>query len=62
MNDVPDGSSVGPDHTRIDLEQPYDRRYWTGRLGVTEEVLRRAVSRVGVQASKVHEYLRGPTH
>lgn len=50
------------DRTVIDVEQQHDRRYWTGRLGVTEDVLRRAVSRVGMQASKVREYLRGPTH
>ncbi|MEO7336862.1 MAG: DUF3606 domain-containing protein [Caldimonas sp.] len=51
---------VVPDRSRIDLDQQDQRRYWSGRLGVTEEVLRRAVTRVGAQPDKVHEYLRGP--
>jgi hypothetical protein len=50
-----------PDRSIINIEQEQERRYWTGRLGVTRDVLRRAVSRVGAQPEKVEAYLRG-TH
>ena len=50
-----------PDRSVINIEQEQERRYWTGRLGVTRDVLRRAVTRVGAQPDKVEAYLRG-TH
>ena len=50
-----------PDRSIINIEQEQERRYWTGRLGVTRDVLRRAVTRVGAQPEKVEAYLRG-TH
>ena len=50
-----------PDRSVINIEQEQERRYWTGRLGVTRDVLRRAVARVGAQPDKVEAYLRG-TH
>ena len=50
-----------PDRSLINIEQEQERRYWTGRLGVTRDVLRRAVTRVGAQPEKVEAYLRG-TH
>ena len=50
-----------PDRSIINIEQEQERRYWTGRLGVTRDVLRRAVTRVGTQPDKVEAYLRG-TH
>ena len=50
-----------PDRSVINIEQEQERRYWTGRLGVTRDVLRRAVTRVGAQPEKVEAYLRG-TH
>ena len=50
---------VEPDRSRIDIEQERERRYWSGRFCVTEAVLRRTVTRVGVQADKVEAYLRG---
>ena len=50
-----------PDRSIINSEQEQERRYWTGRLGVTRDVLRRAVTRVGAQPEKVEAYLRG-TH
>ena len=48
-----------PDRSRINIDQERERRYWTGRFCVTEAVLRRTVTRVGVQADKVEAYLRG---
>jgi len=50
---------VEPDRSRIDIEQERERRYWSGRFCVTEAVLRRTVTRVGVQPDKVEAYLRG---
>jgi len=50
-----------PDRSRINVDQEQERRYWTGRFGVTRDVLRRAVTRVGAQPDKVEAYLRG-TH
>ena len=50
-----------PDGSRINVDQEQERRYWTGRFGVTRDVLRRAVARVGAQPDKVEAYLRG-TH
>ena len=48
-----------PDRSRINIDQERERRYWTGRFCGTEAVLRRTVTRVGVQADKVEAYLRG---
>lgn len=48
----------GQDRTRINVEQEHERRYWAGKFGITEDVLRRAVSVVGVQADKVEAYLK----
>jgi len=53
--------SDAPDRNRINVDQEQERRYWTGRFGVTRDVLRRAVTRVGAQPDKVEAYLRG-TH
>jgi len=50
-----------PDRSLINVEQEQERRYWTSRFGVTRDVLRRAVTRVGAQPDKVEAYLRG-TH
>jgi hypothetical protein len=45
------------DSSRIALEQEHELRYWTQRLGCTEEELREAVSNVGNGANAVREYL-----
>jgi hypothetical protein len=48
----------GQDRTRINVEQAHERRYWTEKFGVPEEVLRRAVATVGVQVDKVEAFLK----
>ena len=50
--------SGGQDRTRINVNQAHELRYWHEKFGVSEEVLRRAVSQVGVQADKVEAYLK----
>ncbi len=45
------------DRARVDINQDHEVRYWTGRFGVTEEELRRAVAEVGVGAESVGSIL-----
>ena len=45
------------DRARINIEQPYEVRYWSQKLGVTEEELRRVVEQVGPMAHRVEERL-----
>ncbi len=47
----------GQDRQRINLNEDYEVRDWTKRLGVTEEELRKAVAAVGDQADKVRDHL-----
>ena len=47
-----------PDNKRIDVNDSDEMRNWTKSLGVTEEQLREAVTRVGTSAEKVREHLR----
>ncbi len=46
-----------PDRDRISLGQDYEVDYWTRKLGVSEEQLRTAISRVGNVPEKVMAYL-----
>ncbi len=46
-----------PDRSRININEPHEVRYWTGRLDVSEEDLRKAVAEVGVSAQQVAEHL-----
>ena len=41
------------DQLRIDVNQPHEIRYWTQRLGCSEQELRAAVARAGVVADDV---------
>jgi mono/diheme cytochrome c family protein len=53
-----DKANIGVrDRERINLNERYEVDYWTGELGVTEEVLREAVAAVGVSVARVREYL-----
>jgi len=45
------------DRTRINVNEPHEVRYWTSRLGVSEDELRKAVADVGVSAQQVAEHL-----
>ena len=47
------------DRKRIALDEDYEVRYWTQKLGVSREELEAAVNSVGNDAEKVEEMLRG---
>jgi hypothetical protein len=47
------------DRRRIAMNQEYEVRYWTQKLGVSREELEAAVNTVGNEAEKVEEHLRG---
>jgi hypothetical protein len=46
-----------PDRSRINLDEDYEIRYWTERLGVTKEQLAVAVKKVGNSADAVRKLL-----
>jgi Protein of unknown function (DUF3606). len=46
-----------PDRDRINLNEDYEVRYWTGALGVSEQELRDAVQAVGSTAEAVRRHL-----
>ena len=50
--------SGGQDRTRINVNQDYELRDWSDKLGVTKERLKEAVQAVGDSADKVQEYLK----
>jgi hypothetical protein len=53
-----DRSKKGPaDRSRINLEEEYERQYWTKALGVSELELREAVKAAGPSAEKVRALL-----
>ena len=53
-----DMTALAPrDRALIRIEEDYERRAWTKRLGVSEWELRAAVRAVGPSAAKVKEYL-----
>ncbi len=47
------------DRSRVSLSQPWEVRYWTEALGVSEQQLRDVVGRVGNSADAVRAALRG---
>jgi hypothetical protein len=48
----------GPaDRGRINVHEPWEVRWWTQALGVTEAQLRAAVNAVGVSAAAVRRHL-----
>jgi hypothetical protein len=47
-----------PDRDRVSLEQAHEVRYWTQRLGVSQERLRQAVSAAGPKVDAVEAWLR----
>lgn len=42
---------------RINMNEPWDVRYWAKELGVTEEKLTEAIDAIGVQVEAVRKYL-----
>jgi hypothetical protein len=50
----------GPaDRSRVNVNEPWELRYWTGAFGCTDEQLRAAVRKVGVMRTDVERELRG---
>jgi len=47
------------DRKRINLDQEYEVRYWSEKLGVSADELRQAVKNVGPMADAVEQHLRG---
>jgi len=48
----------GPqDRSRINVNEPWELRYWTNELGVDEERLRKTVQKVGPSAEAVRKEL-----
>ena len=47
----------GLDRNRINLQQPYEVRFWMQELGVDEAALREAVAQVGTRADTVRQHL-----
>ena len=57
---MPNNPQQDPDaqaRSQVDLNDAKDVQYWTERLGVTEDVLRTAVERVGSSAEAVVKHL-----
>lgn len=46
-----------PDSKLISLKEPWERRDWAKKFGVTEDELAAAVNAVGHSAEKVREHL-----
>ena len=53
----PDLNSAPPKSTHIDIHDSGARAHWAGRLGVSDERLRKAVRLVGTRLSSVTAYL-----
>jgi hypothetical protein len=51
-----------PDRTKVNINEPYEVRYWTDRLRCSEEELKKAVSVVGVGVSAVEDYVHNKKH
>jgi hypothetical protein len=46
-----------PDRSKINVQQPYEVKYWTHALGVSNEELQKAVEKVGNSAASVRKEL-----
>lgn len=54
-----DLSNRGPaDRSRVNVNEPWEVRWWCQRFGCTESQLRGAVNAVGTSADAVEHYLR----
>jgi hypothetical protein len=49
----------GGDRKRINVDQDYELRYWSEKLGVSADELRQAVKDVGPMAEAVEQHIRG---
>ena len=50
-----------PDDARINVDQDHELGYWSEKLGVSREGLRKAVQAAGPMVRDVQKYLRGRT-
>jgi len=50
----------GQDRSRINVNEPWELRYWTKELGLSEDELREAVKVAGTSASAVRQHLGKP--
>ena len=48
------------DRSRINVNEPWELRYWTKELGLSEDELREAVKTAGTSASAVRAHLGKP--
>lgn len=54
-----DKSKTGQgDRTRINVNETYELRYWSEKFGVTQDTLREAVHKVGVNVTDVEQQLQ----
>jgi hypothetical protein len=49
----------GQDRQRINVNEDYELRDWSKKLGVSPDQLKEAVQAVGDRAEKVEEHLKG---
>jgi len=48
------------DTGRLNLDEPWERRYWAEFFGVTEMALSEAAAAVGSQAESLRKHFRAP--
>jgi hypothetical protein len=48
---------VDPDRDRIDVSEEHECRYWTEKLGISYQTLKKIVAEVGSRASDVRRHL-----
>lgn len=48
------------DRSRINVNEPWELRYWTKELGLSEDELREAVKAAGTSVSAVRQHLGKP--
>jgi hypothetical protein len=49
----------GPqDRSRINVNEPWELRYWTKELGLSEDELRQAVKEAGTSVEAVRQHVR----
>jgi hypothetical protein len=50
------------DDSKINMSQTYEVQYWTKKWGISEKILKEAVTSVGVQVEDVEKWLRRNGH
>ena len=52
--------NASPDTGGLNLDEPWERRYWAEFFGVTEMALSEAAEAVGSQAESLRKHFRAP--